>query len=184
MSSIRLDIDGSERAAARRRTLARGAGLAAAAVLVLGGGLPWLASTGAGNALVLRALNARIAGTVAVDSAETGWLGGTRVRGLRLLDPEGATVVRGLDADADTGFAGLLLTGWRGGWPVLDAAVRVTEVDLRRSGAGELNLGAVCGGRRALPTRRSGRRHRRHRRVGGSGSAGRARASGRRRRRG
>ncbi len=140
MSSIRLDIDGSERQAARRRTLTRGVGLTVAGVLVLGGVLPWLVSTAAGNALVLRAVNARIAGTVTVASAETGWLSGTRVRGLRLLDPEGVLVLRGLDADADLGFGGLLLAGRRSGWPAVDAAVRVAEVDLRRTGAGELNL--------------------------------------------
>ncbi|BAM04311.1 thioesterase domain-containing protein [Phycisphaera mikurensis] len=141
MSDIRLDIDGSARHLANRRRNARALLLAAALLAAALFALPRVASSGWGNAWVLRQLNARILGTVAVESAEIGWLGGARVDGLVLRDPEGIPVVTGLEAEAASLGLLDLATGWATGrWPEADLSIRVADVRLQRSEAGRLNL--------------------------------------------
>ena len=157
MSDIRLDIDGSERHAARRRALARL--LLVMLLLVVIGviALPRLLSTGVGNGVLLSWINHRIAGEVSLDSASVGWFGGSEIRGLTLKDPQGGAVVAGLDLDApDTGFAGLLHAWWRQDASGIDTAVRVAEMDLMPAGSGGLNLSRSLARPAATPSASDG----------------------------
>ena len=75
-----------------RRWLRRGL-IAAAALVVLVWSAPYLASSGPGTALIARVANGRIRGTIHIRDLSLRWLGGGRVEGLTVTDPDGRKVL-------------------------------------------------------------------------------------------
>lgn len=90
---------------------------------------PYALSTGPGTRLVVAIANSQLRGAIDIEDLSLGWFSPTRIRGLRLFDPQGRLVVETESIDSDlSAWAAMLHPEAFGQLAVRSAAITLYEI--------------------------------------------------------